>query len=557
MTDILVTIGKVIGGLGLFLIGMHMMTEGMKLSAGSALQRILGQWTSSSLRGLLSGFIVTAMVQSSSAVTVATIGFVNAGLLTLGQSIVVIYGANVGTTITGWLVALTGLDVDLKAFALPLIGIGAALRLIGGSRRSAAIGEALAGFGVFFLGVDILGSTFKGLGAQLDFSAWEGFGPLSLVAFVLLGFVMTLLTQSSSAAMAITLTATAGGIIAIEPAAAVVIGANLGTTSTAVFASIGATPNAKRVAAGHVAFNLLTGFVALLILPLFLWAVRQVGHTLGMEDAPAATLALFHTGFNLLGVLLMWPLTTHLVRRLQGRFRSREEDLGQPRHLDRTVLPTPALALNALELELERIGDMARSHAQAALSAETGSDSAWRAERNAAQSLSEAVGDFINHMQQSTLPREIATQLPEVLRVAQYYLEIIELADEVRATHNEAKAARVRAPVDEYTGFLGHAADLLTHFSPKQEGFTLDDIDRGVDEVKESYESLKRLLLEAGAAHAFPVRGMTLLLEQITRVRRIVEQAGKAARYQQAMKGIADNENRSPAPAETTSPGAD
>lgn len=186
------------GGVGLFLLGMGLMTDGLRLAAGSALARILAKSTQTRWRGLGSGMLVTAMVQSSSAVTVATIGFVNAGLLQFRQGVWVLLGANVGTTMTAWLVALVGLQFKVEALALPLIGVGMLLRLTGEGSRRGAVGMALAGFGVLFLGIDMLKDTFFGLSDVVQLPG--GSGALEVLTLVGIGVMLTVLMQSSSAA---------------------------------------------------------------------------------------------------------------------------------------------------------------------------------------------------------------------------------------------------------------------------------------------------------------------------------------------------------------------
>ena len=237
-----------VGGLGLFMLGMGQMTDGLKGLAGGALKTILASFTSNRPKALLVGAGLTALVQSSSAITVAAIGFINAGLLTLPQAIWVIFGSNIGTTLTGWLVALIGLKVKIELFALPAIGIGMAMHMAGGKSRWGAGGLALAGFGVFFLGIHLLQNAFTGVSAYIDFNQFGTGTVLGDLVYVGLGFLLTLCVQSSSAAMALALTAAASGTIGLEAAAAVVIGANVGTTSTAILAVIKATPNARRVA---------------------------------------------------------------------------------------------------------------------------------------------------------------------------------------------------------------------------------------------------------------------------------------------------------------------
>ncbi|NVK87082.1 MAG: Na/Pi cotransporter family protein, partial [Gammaproteobacteria bacterium] len=247
--EIITLIGTILGGLGLFLLAIDNMTDGLKYAAGASLRAALSQWSKTPLRGIFSGCLMTAVVQSSSAVTVAFLGFVNAGLISVRQALGIIYGANVGTTMTGWLVALIGFKMNIQAFALPLIGIGVLMKLIKPNQRVASLGLALVGFGLFFVGIDILKEAFEGIVKVFDISQFTADGITGVASFLLIGIVMTILTQSSSAAIALTITAASTGMIGLYAAGAMVIGANIGTTSTALLATIGATSNAKRVGA--------------------------------------------------------------------------------------------------------------------------------------------------------------------------------------------------------------------------------------------------------------------------------------------------------------------
>jgi phosphate:Na+ symporter len=212
----------ILGGIGLFLVGVWMMTDGLKAAAGDLLRRILVSATSSPLRGLFAGFLITTLVRSSAAVTIATIGFVNAGLIGLAPAIWLVYGTNIGTTTTAWLVALAGANFDIAALALPLIGIGMLLRLLAGTNeRLMGLGMAVAGFGAFFVGIGFLQQGFDDVTPHLAAFDLDPTGWLAVPAFVGLGIVLTLLTQSSAVAVAIVLTASAGGSVArqLAPAA--------------------------------------------------------------------------------------------------------------------------------------------------------------------------------------------------------------------------------------------------------------------------------------------------------------------------------------------------
>ncbi|MCW8194877.1 Na/Pi cotransporter family protein [Proteobacteria bacterium 005FR1] len=347
---------ELLGSLGLFLLGMWLLTEGLKLAGGKALEGLLGQWTSSRIRGLASGVLITAIVQSSSAVTVATIGFVNAGLMKFQRALWVVFGSNLGTTFTAWIVTFFGFTVKVDAFTFPLIGVGAALRIFSPYERGKALGMAMAGFGLLFMGIEALKNSFAGFAGQLDVQTLFAGGGLQVVWGLVVGLVLTLVTQSSSAAIAIILTAVASGVAGLDAAAAAVIGANIGTTSTAFIATIGATANAKRLAWAHVIFNALTGAVALVLLPLFIRLTDSV--TTSTDPAGGditVLLAIFHTGFNLLGVLLMLPAEPRLAKWLLGRYRKVAQASALGSHLDANVATIPDLALRAMTLELDKL----------------------------------------------------------------------------------------------------------------------------------------------------------------------------------------------------------
>lgn len=535
------TIGSsLFGGIGLFLLGMYLMTNGLRLVAGQALQSILESSTRTTLRGILAGITITSLVQSSSAVTVATLGFVNAGLMQLRQAITVIYGSNIGTTMTAWLVALIGFHIDIKAFALPAIGIGMGLWIFRNDRRAGAIGQALAGFGVFFLGIEILKSGFEGMGGSLQFATLQPDG-LGLLLLVVSGFVMTVLMQSSSAAMAVILTAAGGGVIPLSAAAALVIGANVGTTSTALLAVIGATPNAKRVAAAHVAFNLITAAVAVLILPWMLAAVQSLQNALGYVAEIPAVLALFHSFFNILGVDLLWPMTDRLVTLLEPRFRSAEEDEARPRHLDSTLLGTPVLAFHALGLELQRIADIARRMAKGAISAELGPGGELSADRQILERLVTTAGEYCTSLQKTNLPSELAEALPNAIRVGRYYSTVAHLAEHIAAAQARLHEPRDAALGEAINHFKGGVVQLVMEADVSREHYTSEACAGMLAQLQEEYQALKAGLLRAGTEARINTREMVSQLELMSELRRLAEQVEKGARY------LANFQSRAPA----------
>lgn len=313
--------GTLLGGLGLFLLGMGMMSQGLQALAGEGLRGLLQSQTRTPARGVLAGLLATALIQSSSATTLATVGFVSAGLISFPAALGLIYGANLGTTTTAWIVSLIGLKVRIDLFALPLIGIGAGLRMLPGSGRG-ALGLALAGFGMLFLGIDLLQEGMAGFASTLDPTRLARPGLLGALLLVGVGGLMTVLLQSSSAAMATTLAAVHAGSLGLEQAALLAIGQNVGTTVTAAIGAAGGSLEARQTALAHLLFNLGTGIVALVIIVPFVGLLRLLATALGAHD-PAVMLAAFHSAFNLLGLLIFFPQTERLARFVRFWVRER------------------------------------------------------------------------------------------------------------------------------------------------------------------------------------------------------------------------------------------
>jgi phosphate:Na+ symporter len=309
--DIINTVFRIVGGLCLFLYGMKVMSDGIQQAAGERLQRVLGFMTRNRFVGVLTGFVVTAIIQSSSATTVMVVSFVNAGLLTLTQSIGVIMGANIGTTITAWIVSLVGFSLDISAIALPAVGVGFIVRIIKWKYQN--LGEVILGFGFLFMGLDILTASMPSLGDSVNLvSRVSNMGFLSVLIGAGAGLLMTLITHSSSASTAIMLTMAFNGVVDYRMAAAMILGANMGTTIDAALASIGTKTAAKQAALVHVLFNVIGTFWALPLLGPLLVLVELVtpGTVLpGMIRDPVipAHLAMFHTVFNVVNALLFFP----------------------------------------------------------------------------------------------------------------------------------------------------------------------------------------------------------------------------------------------------------
>ncbi len=326
-----------LGGVGLFLIGMLLLTDGLKALAAQRMRDVLSRFTSTPLSGAVTGALTTAVIQSSSATTVAAVGFVASGLLTFPQALGVIFGANVGTTLTGWLVAVLGFKLDLGQIALPFVFFGAIARLAFRGRIALA-GQALAGFCLIFIGIEHMKDgldAFSGVATPTDFPPDTLFGRLQLV---LIGMLITVVTQSSSAGVATALAALGAGAINFPQAAALVIGMDVGTTFTAALATIGGGTMARRTGYAHVIYNVMTGVMAFFLLGPF---QLVAGALTGNGDSQIALVA-FHSFFNALGVVLVLPLARPFAQLIEHLVPEKGSDLTS--RLDPLVLRDPHAA---------------------------------------------------------------------------------------------------------------------------------------------------------------------------------------------------------------------
>ena len=357
-----------IGSLGMFIYGMKIMSEGLQQAAGSKLRNLLGSITSNRVKGVLTGFGLTSIVQSSSVTTVMTVSFVNAGLMTLTQSAGVMMGANIGTTITGWLINIFGFKVSIASYALVFIAIGAPFMFVG-KKKVKAWASAIIGFSLLFMGLGELKDAVPELSADSAlvqfFVDYKDIPVLSTVMFVLLGTLITIIIQSSSAAMALTMTLVASGMIPFEVATAMILGENVGTTITAELASMIGNVHAKRSARIHTMFNLIGVVWAIIIFPFFLDGIALLMETFNWGDPfnnPAehanTGLAIFHTSFNLLNVLVFIGFVPHLVRLAEKTVKSKgAADLVF--HLDYIgtgMMATPELSLLEAKKEIAKFG---------------------------------------------------------------------------------------------------------------------------------------------------------------------------------------------------------
>jgi len=303
---------KLLGSLAMFLYGMKIMSEGLQKFAGDRLRSILTAMTTNRVTGVLTGVLITALIQSSSATTVMVVSFVNAGLLSLSQSIGVIMGANIGTTVTAWIISALGFKVDMAAMSLPLLAVGVPLLFSGKSNRK-SIGEFIFGFSFLFMGLSLLKANAPDLGKNPEMLSfvqnYTDMGFASVILFVLIGTVLTMIVQASAATMAITLIMCANGWISFELGAALVLGENIGTTITANLAALTGNTQSRRAAMAHLVFNIFgVIWVLCLFKPVTMgvsWFVEDIMQTVDPAVAVSFKLSAFHTAFNICNVLLL------------------------------------------------------------------------------------------------------------------------------------------------------------------------------------------------------------------------------------------------------------
>lgn len=358
------TIRDVAAGVAILLFGMIMLEEGFNAFVEGPLQKLLEKATDKLYKSFSLGFVVTALLQSSSLISVITISFLSAGLIQLGAGIGIVFGANLGTTATAWLVSIFGLKINVSTLAMPMLAFGV-LFVFQRSKKLKGIGYVLAGLGFFFLGIHFMKQGFDVYQDSINLAAYALPGFPGLVVYTAIGVLITILLQSSSASIALILTALAVGQITYDNSLALAIGANIGTTVTAILGSLGANFEGKRLAGAHFIFKMVTGIVALIFILQLGDLVNFSADVMGIaSENYTFKLALFHTIFNLMGVLLMLPFINPLVEFLKRVFpenniSEEENNIEYPRYLNETILAYPQTSLRALLDESKRLFEKA------------------------------------------------------------------------------------------------------------------------------------------------------------------------------------------------------
>ena len=371
--DAIFNILTLLGSLGLFLYGMTLMSEALQKVAGDKLRNILAAMTSNSLSRILTGLFITAVIQSSSATTVMVVSFVNAGLLSLVQSIGVIMGANIGTTFTAWLISLLGFKADIAILAIPLIGFGFAFMMCKAKKKK-SIGELIIGFSLLFLGLSFLKDSVPDLQSSPEVLAflqqWTNYGFGSILMFVCIGTVLTIVLQSSSATMALTLVMCNNGWIPFEMGAAMVLGENIGTTITANIAASVANVSARRAAMAHSVFNVFGVVWVLVLFHPFLFVVSKIIMAIGLDNPLTAgassnsilySISMVHTLFNICNTLFLVWFTNQIAQLVTKIIKNKnDEEVFRLQYIHGGMLSTSELSLNQAKEEIVHYADICR-----------------------------------------------------------------------------------------------------------------------------------------------------------------------------------------------------
>lgn len=568
---------SVLGGVGLFLLGMSVMTTGLKALAGSGLRTTLGKMAATPLSGAFWGALVTLIVQSSSATTMTTIGLVSAGLLTFAQGLALVFGANVGTTGTGWLIALIGVRVSLTAYALPMIFAGALIMLLARGRASAA-GASVAGFALVLYGLTTLQQGMSGLAERMhpsDFPTVFGQGVpwwtslFGILTLILIGLVMTALMQSSTAAIAVTLSAHFAGAIALDQACALIIGQNIGTATSSALAAIGASFTAKRLALAYILFKLIAALLALALFPFTIPLLVRASHSVD----GVTLLAAYHTAYNVVGVAVLLPLINRFTQFVERILPERGSPL--TRSLDRAALETPLAAEEAVRRTVARslaticeaVG-AALTWTKAAPFGPAKKDAgtiteAGDALRQAQEFISEVSGPPASPKEEARLTSTMhsldhATRLAEVANEKSEFASLANSGPEdVRAAELCAEAMRHAALIGEKVGTLPLTPDEATPVEPleaSEQIATNESTEQALAQLEHCAKSLSNLQQTHRKATFSSVAAGSLdadeALARVDNVRRLESLARHAWRSAAHLIGITDaaNSDATPAP---------
>jgi len=537
---------RMTGGLCMFLFGMKVMSSGIQQSAGDKLKKALNFMTGNRFAGVITGFVITGIIQSSSAVTVMVVSFVNAGLLTLTQSIGVIMGANIGTTVTAWIVSLIGFSLKISEMALPAIGIGFIFSVIKWKYRS--LGELILGFGILFMGLYYLTQEMSGINKIIDFNAMSAFRGMGFAAVLIgagAGLLMTMLIHSSSASTAIVLSMAYSNIITYEMAAGMVLGANIGTTIDAALAAIGAKTSARQAALVHVLFNVIGTCWALPLIKPLLMLVNFITPGDPVGFGITTHLAMLHTVFNMINTIIFLPFVNPYARLVSFIIKDKKNGATPSGHYSleyksTALRDTPELNIIRAEKEIRDMAGLA-SEMYGKFSAALNSmrenpltEDAVNAlirdlkeKENYADEMREAITAFLMECTQEQLNRRSKQRVSLLLRIIADLEDMtddcysVSLILERSVRKNQVFKNKEITALIPYVGlvaeFLDFLKDHLEGIHSAEQSVWAVEMENRIDESRNKLRKLGRKRIEAGK----DVKTELLFIDLVRRIERL------------------------------------
>ncbi len=514
---------QILGGVGLFLFGIKLMSEALQYLAGDRMRQLIGSLTRTPIRGVVIGAVVAMLIQSSSGTTVMTVSFVHAGLMTLKQAVGVIMGANIGTTVIAQIVAF-----KIKDFALPILGVGVLLVLFGRTKRQKYIGNGLVGFGLLFLGMQTMEASMAFLHDRKDLFLAFSSSPL-LGLFV--GTAVTMVVQASSATIGLTMAMAAQGLLPLEAAIPILLGDNIGTTITAVLASLGSNRSAKQAATAHVLFNVIGAAIFLAFLPLYKDIVAATSGDISRQIANA------HTIFNVTNTLLFLPfvsLFVWVIRRIVPDKGG--EIVAGPMYLDmKLVAASPAAAVDAVKKEILHMGDLARSMLRNVRTAFTENNPKMIGEvmqtEKAVNEINRAISSYASEIWQGGLSSELSTVLGsyvngvgDIERMGDHATNLIELF-EYKLDHGIEFSALAKEEFDEMFDLVDNAVRLSFESLSEENVVKAKAVDGLEDEVDRKETLLrKNHILRLNRGECSPAGGV-IFIDILSNLERVCDHA--------------------------------
>lgn len=535
---------RFVGGLGMFLYGMNVMADGLQKSAGGKMKHLLEFLTKNRLMGILVGAGVTAIIQSSSATTVMVVGFVNAGIINLTQAVGVIMGANIGTTITAWIVSMSEWGSMLKPefFAPLLIGIGAFMMLFSKKEKAREASEILIGFGVLFIGLSFMsGAISPYRDAPIFAKAFQVLGSNPILG-ILTGLVVTAIIQSSSASVGILQTLAANGVVTWNSAIYITLGQNIGTCVTALLSSLGAHRTAKRAAVIHLLFNV----IGAVVFGALMFVLFTLNKTWAGANINSVEISIFHTIFNVTNTALLYPFANWLVKMsdviVKGQDEvEEEEDICELPHLDERILESPSFAVESAVKEVVRMGELAIRHAELAFDAvRTGSqkrvDKAYKIEetmneyeKQMAEYLAKISKTSLNEKQRLIIGDLLYT-VSDIERMSDHCDNIVELAENL-IRENMRFSMEAMQGFDEITGLTLDAmkASILARQTEKMA--YVQQVVQIEDEIDDLEEELRSQHIDRLARNQCSAAKGVFFLDMLSNIERISDHANNVAGY--------------------------